>query len=83
VIVFVLSNLSPKHLIVKMSLEKNPCVFFDVSIDGDPVERIVIEVINNCRTFIFNFLLEIVEVCISFTSWSDCTLLKPCSFFLA
>ncbi|XP_057438618.1 peptidyl-prolyl cis-trans isomerase CYP63 isoform X2 [Lotus japonicus] len=26
-----------------MSLEKNPLVFFDVSIDGDPVERIVIE----------------------------------------
>lgn len=34
-----------------MSMEKNPCVFFDVSIDGDPVERIVIEVIKN-----FDFL---------------------------
>ncbi|KAK2363754.1 Cyclophilin peptidyl-prolyl cis-trans isomerase family protein [Trifolium repens] len=30
-----------------MSLEKNPCVFFDVSIDGDPVERIVIELFSS------------------------------------
>lgn len=27
-----------------MSAKKNPLVFLDVSIDGDPVERIVIEV---------------------------------------
>jgi hypothetical protein len=70
-----------------MSLEKNPCVFFDVSIDGDPVERIVIEVIDNFAElflFFYSYLLgRIVEVCISLTSWFDCTLLKPCSFFLA
>lgn len=30
-----------------MSLEKNPCVFFDVSVDGDPVERIVIELFSS------------------------------------
>ncbi|XP_004493727.1 peptidyl-prolyl cis-trans isomerase CYP63 [Cicer arietinum] len=30
-----------------MSLEKNPCVFLDVSVDGDPVERIVIELFSS------------------------------------
>lgn len=30
-----------------MSLDKNPCVFFDVSVDGDPVERIVIELFSS------------------------------------
>lgn len=30
-----------------MGKKKNPCVFLDVSIDGDPLERIVIEVVKN------------------------------------
>lgn len=30
----------------EMSKKKNPLVFLDVSIDGDPVERITIEVIS-------------------------------------
>lgn len=30
-----------------MSKKKNPCVFLDVTIDGDPTERIVIEVVKN------------------------------------
>lgn len=29
-----------------MNKKKNPLVFFDVSIDGDPVERIAIEVMQ-------------------------------------
>lgn len=35
-----------------MSLEKNPRVFFDVSIDGDPVEKIVIEVVKKSSIFL-------------------------------
>lgn len=34
---------------VDMSEKKNPLVFLDVSVDGDPVERIVIEVIRYHR----------------------------------
>lgn len=37
-----------------MSKKKNLLVFLDVSIDGDPVEKIVIEVIHNPNTkFLF------------------------------
>lgn len=41
-----------------MGLEKNPLVFFDVSIDGDPVERIVIQVIRKSGICLFSFLSE-------------------------
>lgn len=34
-----------------MSQKKNPLVFLDVSIDGDPVERIVIEVTAKTETY--------------------------------
>lgn len=33
-------------VIQEMSKKKNPFVFFDISIDGDPVERIAIEVMQ-------------------------------------
>jgi hypothetical protein len=35
-----------------MSEKKNPFVFLDLSIDGDPVERIVIEV-TKCHRLLF------------------------------
>jgi hypothetical protein len=35
-----------------MSEKKNPSVFLDLSIDGDPVERIVIEV-TKCHRLLF------------------------------
>lgn len=64
-----------------MSLDKNPCVFFDVSVDGDPVERIVIEVIENSGTF-FSYLLErIFEVCFSLMGWFDSTFFAMVQLF--
>lgn len=39
-----------------MSKKKNPLVFFDVSIGGDPAERIVIEVRQKpCAVFLLCF----------------------------
>lgn len=38
---------------VDMTQKKNPFVFLDVSVDGDPVERIVIEVIRYHRDLFF------------------------------
>ena len=35
-----------------MSEKKNPSVFLDASIDGDPVERIVIEVIKYLKSLV-------------------------------
>lgn len=46
-----------------MSKKKNPNVFLDVSIGGDPVERIVIEVLHHTLHF-FHFLH-------SFLVWLD------------
>jgi len=60
-----------------MSLDKNPNVFFDVSVDGDPVERIVIEVIENSRTFFSDLLERISEVC----GWFDCTFFAMVQLF--
>jgi hypothetical protein len=54
-----------------MSEKKNPFVFLDLSIDGDPVERIVIEVTQCYRilffasTFAFFLLLELKAFSIS------------------
>ena len=36
-----------------MTKKKNPLVFLDVSIDGDPVEKIVIEVIDAWISLLF------------------------------
>lgn len=53
-----------------MGLEKNPHVFLDVSIDGDPVERIVIQVMRKSGIYLFSFMLErIFEVCLSILGW--------------
>ena len=41
-----------------MAKKKNPLVFMDVSIDGDPVERMVFEVI----LYIFSLFLN--DICI-------------------
>lgn len=40
-----------------MNRKKNPCVFLDVSTDGDPMERVVIEVCKISHTScLFEFL---------------------------
>lgn len=38
-----------------MSEKKNPLVFLDVSIDGDPVEKIVIEVTHCSKCYLLYF----------------------------
>lgn len=42
------------------SKKKNPTVFLDVSIGGDPLERIVIEVITSTLSLSFLFLVLII-----------------------
>jgi hypothetical protein len=46
-----------------MSEKKNPFVFLDLSIDGDPVERIVIEV-TKCHRLLFfaSMCLSLLEL---------------------
>lgn len=40
----------------KVMKKKNPLVFFDVSFDGGPVQRIVMEVTADMKPFIFIIL---------------------------
>lgn len=40
-----------------MTKKKNPLVFLDVSIDGDPVEKIVIEVIDAWISLLFVIII--------------------------
>ena len=77
--------MQPKHLLIKvMGLEKDPRVFLDVSIDGDPVERIVIQVMREREILLFTvslacFLFGTI-VDFSLMDSYEFTLLKWCSF---
>lgn len=75
-----------------MTKKKNPLVFLDVSIDGDPVEKIVIEVIDAWISLLFviiifflfleffQFLLIVNQIYLLHLSLDNHVSFEMCSF---